>query len=175
MGSWRESVGAIRQTVEKSLRVWPLQNRTPFQPTSTTMSSSVGKDLESGLGGPPRSETFGIETPARALSPTVPQQYQYSAQHDAQVESALTRYRYLLGIHRDPALVGDNRLSANKGIYERVIKAERNYGKQYKTYAILINRYCPMHSRQKASHADHRKCSGSADYICRCPYCPWSC
>ena len=104
------------------------------------MSSSIGKDLESGLGGPPRSETFDVETPARALSPAVGQQY--SQPHDAEIESELARYRHLLGIHRDAALVGDQRLSANKGIYERVIKAERSYGKQYKTYAVLINRYC---------------------------------
>lgn len=99
--------------------------------------ASAANDLESGFGGLHQSESIAFDTPARALSATPVQHY---APQNVNVESELARYRYLLGIHRDPALLGDQRPTANKGIYERVVKAESSYSKKYKIYAVLINR-----------------------------------
>lgn len=102
--------------------------------------ASAARDLESGSGGLPHSETINFDSPARALSSTpVP----HSAPHNLDADAGLARFRYLLGIHRDPGLAGDERPSANKGIYERVIEAEQGYSKKYKIYAVLINRCLP--------------------------------
>lgn len=104
--------------------------------------ASTSRDLEREEAGLPPAETTTLDTPARAMSSTPVQPY--SPHQHPVVETGLTRYRYLLGIHRDPALQDGQRPSANKGIYERVIEAERGYGKQYKIYAALINRCTPL-------------------------------
>lgn len=101
----------------------------------------TSRDLEREEAGLPPAETITFDTPARALSSTPVQPY--SPRH-LDVDTGLSRYRYLLGIHRDPALQDGQRPSANKGIYERVIEAERGYSKKYKIYAVLINRCTPL-------------------------------
>lgn len=56
------------------------------QQDSQTIDTSTGKDLERGLGGLPRSETVGAETPGRAQSPKIGQQYM---QGNSEVETDL--------------------------------------------------------------------------------------
>lgn len=57
---------------------------------------------------------------------------------DLQAQDALTQFRYHVGIHTDPDLESD-RPVPNLGIYQRLVKAERLYKKQYKMYSWLIN------------------------------------
>ena len=96
--------------------------------------ASNQKDLESGLGGLPHSDTIAVDTPAGALSPAV---HRLTAESEA--NPALSRFRLLLGIIHNPELAGDRRPTDNKGIYGRVVKSERAYCKQYKIYATTIN------------------------------------
>jgi len=83
-------------------------------------------DAEKGLNRPPENDSAAI-----ASIPSQPR--------DAHVQDTLTQFRHYVGIHNEPDLVGSNRPVANVGIYQRIVKAERTYKKQYKTYSMAIN------------------------------------
>lgn len=56
------------------------------------------------------------------------------------VAHRLARYRSLVGIHTRPDLVStDIRPAANLGLYQRTVKAEKKYGKQFRLFSFMIN------------------------------------
>ncbi|KAJ9655935.1 hypothetical protein H2198_005283 [Neophaeococcomyces mojaviensis] len=82
-------------------------------------------DPEKGLNRPPGTD-FSATTNIR-------QQHR-----DSHVQDTLIQFRHYVGIHNDPDL-SSGRPVANVGIYQRIVKAERSYKKQYKTYSRAIN------------------------------------
>lgn len=54
------------------------------------------------------------------------------------IQNVLTQFRHYVGIHNDPDLAAD-RPVANLGIYQRIVKQEQKYKKQFNVFSWLIN------------------------------------
>ena len=103
--------------------------------------ASHTQDLERGLGANPSTE------PPRAhdAPTTVPSDTRHDSSLDGTTSSNATKsplsdFRFAVGIHNATDLSDrDQRPAVNRGIYQRVVKAEKAASRQYNIFAFLIN------------------------------------
>jgi hypothetical protein len=84
-------------------------------------------DLEKGRTEP---ESSGESITVTAANDNLPR--------DTQVREVLCKFRNSVGIHHDADMTS-GRLVPNLGLYQRIVKQEQMYEKQYKTWSFMIN------------------------------------
>jgi len=68
---------------------------------------------------------------------TTPNSFQ-PMHRDPRIQEALSEFRHYVGIHHDPDLA-IGRPVANLGIYQRIVRQELKYKKQFQTWSWMIN------------------------------------